>query len=183
MAEVIHEAQHEFWRPPANLKGASEILVTAVANPMAEACSRCHAEFMIGSRFCHTCGAHRPEKNVVNSSSPRLTSREFVAHRLEWLQSAAVALYQSRPKFPAWLRYLHFHEIKNWIGLPTPSLIAFMIGLGCVVGAIGVSLFYKASNLAEFQAIQMWRIEWLLGATASFVAGILLKKPSGDDAD
>ena len=28
-----------------------------------------------------------------------------------------------------------------------------MIGLGCVVGAIGVSLFYKASNLAEFQAI------------------------------
>ena len=53
-----------------------------------------------------------------------------------------------------------------------------MIGLGCVVGAIGVSLFYRASNLAEFQAIQMWRIEWLLAATASFVAGILLKKPS-----
>ena len=52
------------------------------------------------------------------------------------------------------------------------------IGLGCVAGAIGVSLFYRASNLAEFQAIQMWRIEWLLAATASFVAGILLKRPS-----
>jgi hypothetical protein len=52
-----------------------------------------------------------------------------------------------------------------------------------VAGAIGVSLFYKASNLAEFQAIQMWRIEWLLAATASFVAGILLKKPSGRDHD
>jgi hypothetical protein len=50
--------------------------------------------------------------------------------------------------------------------------------LGCVAGAVGVSLFYRASNLAEFQAIQMWRIEWLLAATASFVAGILLKKPS-----
>ena len=37
-----------------------------------------------------------------------------------------------------------------------------------------------ASNLAEFQAIQMWRIEWLLAATASFVAGILLKKPGGN---
>jgi hypothetical protein len=56
-----------------------------------------------------------------------------------------------------------------------------MIGLGCVVGAIGVSVFYKASNLAEFQAIQMWRVEWLLGATASFVAGILLKNPPSND--
>ena len=82
--------------------------------------------------------------------------------------------------FPAWMQHLHFHEIKRWIGLPTASLIAFMIGLGCVVGALAVSLFYKASNLAEFQAIQMWRIEWLLAATASFVAGILLKKPSRD---
>ena len=58
--------------------------------------------------------------------------------------------------------------------------VAFMIGLGCVGGALGVSFFYHASNLAEFQAIQMWRIEWLLAATASFVAGILLKKPSND---
>ena len=83
--------------------------------------------------------------------------------------------------FPDWLHYLHFHEIKRWIGLPTASLIAFMIGLGCVVGAVGVSLFYRAANLAEFQAIQMWRIEWLLAATASFVAGILLKKPSNTE--
>jgi hypothetical protein len=81
-------------------------------------------------------------------------------------------------QFPTWLRYLHFHEIKRWVGLPTAALVAFIIGLGCVAGAIGVSFFYKASNLAEFQAIQMWRIEWLLAATASFVAGILLKKPS-----
>jgi hypothetical protein len=29
----------------------------------------------------------------------------------------------------------------------------------------------------------MWRIEWLLAATASFVAGILLKKPHDIDSD
>jgi hypothetical protein len=29
----------------------------------------------------------------------------------------------------------------------------------------------------------MWRIEWLLAATASFVAGILLKKPSDSNND
>jgi hypothetical protein len=49
-----------------------------------------------------------------------------------------------------------------------------------VAGAIGVGLFFKASNLGEFQAIQLWRIEWLLAATAAFVAGILLKKPSDE---
>ena len=89
-----------------------------------------------------------------------------------------IAASWRKVSLPDWLHYLHFHEIKRWVGLPTAALIAFMIGLGCVVGAIGVSLFYRASNLAEFQAIQMWRIEWLLAATASFVAGILLKKPS-----
>jgi cytosine/uracil/thiamine/allantoin permease len=94
--------------------------------------------------------------------------------------NAMSTLWRNIP-FPAWLRYLHFHEIQRSIGLPTSAFIAFMIGLGCVAGAIGVSLFYRASNLAEFQAIQMWRIEWLLGATAAFVAGILLKKPSDVD--
>lgn len=183
MAEVVHDAQQEFWRPPVALQGASEILVGGVASPMAEVCSRCQAEFMIGSRFCHTCGAHRPGKDAVRTLSAGLMGRDWLISRLDWLRSAAVALYQSRPQFPGWLRYLHFHEIKNRVGLPTPSFIAFMIGLGCVAGAIGVSLFYKASNLAEFQAIQMWRIEWLLGATASFVAGILLKKPSTHDPD
>jgi hypothetical protein len=95
--------------------------------------------------------------------------------------SAFVATVWHKISFPDWAHYLHFHEIKRWIGLPTAPLIAFMIGLGCVAGAIGVSLFYRASNLAEFQAIQMWRIEWLLAATASFVAGILLKKPNANE--
>lgn len=181
MAEVVHDAQQEFWRPPVTLQGASEIVVPTAAPAMAEVCSRCHTEFMIGSRFCHTCGAHRPEKDA-GSLSPKQVARDYMTARLAWLQSTTMTLtlYRRGLKFPAWLRYLHFHEIKNWIGLPTPALIAFMIGLGCVVGAVGVSLFYKASNLAEFQAIQMWRIEWLLAATASFVAGILLKKTSNE---
>jgi len=97
------------------------------------------------------------------------------------LSAALIASSWQKISVPDWLHYLHFHEIKRWVGLPTAALIAFMVGLGCVAGAIGVSLFYRASNLAEFQAIQMWRIEWLLAATASFVAGILLKKPSEDD--
>ncbi len=151
---------------------------------MAEACSSCGTEFMIGSRFCHACGTYRPEKNkAVHAVLSRPATGDFLSEKLSWLQSAAADLNLSRGRIalPAWLRYLHFHEIKRWIGLPTPSLIAFILGLGCVVGALAVSLFYKASNMAEFQAIQMWRIEWLLAATASFVAGILLKKPRDDN--
>jgi hypothetical protein len=174
MAEVVHDIQQEYWRPPVALASAAEIVVPIAPPTMAEVCARCSSEFMIGSSFCHACGAHRPENSSRNA-------RSFVKGKIEWLQSATLDLSKHRFKFPAWLHYLHFHEIKRWVGLPTPSLIAFMIGLGCVVGAIGVSVFYRASNLAEFQAIQMWRIEWLLGATASFVAGILLKKPTSND--
>jgi len=82
-------------------------------------------------------------------------------------------------RIPEWLHYLHFHEIKGRIGLPTASLIAFGVGLGCIAGALLVGLL-TAKTLVDWQAIQFYRAEWLLGATASFVAGILLKKPSGN---
>jgi hypothetical protein len=177
MAEVVQQAPQEFWRPPASLHLPEPVAVETAAPLMAEACPGCETEFMIGSRFCHACGATRPEKDGSPSSFTRGDTRDLLEHRFSrWLQAATVELSRRKVALPSWLRYLHFHEIKRWIGLPTPSLIAFMIGLGCVAGVIGVSLFFRASNLAEFQAIQMWRIEWLLGATASFVAGILLKK-------
>jgi hypothetical protein len=154
---------------------------------MAEACADCGTEFMIGARYCHTCGSRRPAMTIDHSDAAAMASfwSASIAWSTVWMRSASASTATAWRKisFPAWVRYLHFHEIKRWIGLPTASLIAFMIGLGCVAGAVGVSLFYKASTLAEFQAIQMWRIEWLLAATAAFVAGILLKKPSAGDND
>ena len=183
MAEVIHETQQEFWRPPVVREIASEeVIVSDVVPTMAEACPHCATEFLLGSRFCHACGAHRPEKGKGLRVVPaRALARDFFSEKLAWLQSATSDLSKRKIAVPDWLRYLHFHEIKRSIGLPTPSLVAFMIGLGCVLGMLGVSLFYRASNLAEFQAIQMWRIEWLLAAIASFVAGLLLKRPSSDE--
>jgi hypothetical protein len=182
MAEVIHDTQQEFWRPPVVRGiGSEEVTVSDVVPTMAEACAHCGSEFLLGSRFCHACGAHRPEKGKALRVTPtRALARDFFSDKLAWLQSATNDLSKSNIAVPNWLRYLHFHEIKRSIGLPTPSLIAFITGLGCVLGVLGVSLFYRASNLAEFQAIQMWRIEWLLAAIASFVAGMLLKHPSGE---
>lgn len=183
MAEFVHGAQQDFWQSPVRLDPSPTAHVPTGAHPMAEACAGCGAEYMIGARFCHACGLPRPSLAILDSRAEGIpeASVSTPAWLRPWLDLTAGCL--RKISFPDWLRYLHFHEIKRWIGLPTASLIAFFIGLGCVAGAIGVSAFYKASNLAEFQAVQMWRIEWLLAATASFVAGILLKAPSDKDIE
>jgi hypothetical protein len=188
MADVAQDTQQEFWRSPTVLHPLTETALPAAvhsvsSSELADACADCGTEFMIGARFCHTCGLSRPaladaaQTTALSSLWDR--SMTWSAARTRSGSASLVAAWR-KISFPRWMQYLHFHEIQRGIGLPLGSLIAFMIGLGCVLGAIGVSLFYKASNLAEFQAIQMWRIEWLLAATAAFVAGILLKKPSRD---
>ncbi|MGA8763526.1 MAG: hypothetical protein WB562_11735 [Candidatus Sulfotelmatobacter sp.] len=179
MSEVIHDTQHDFWRPPTVRADAPLATIPVTAPGMAAMCAGCGSEFMIAARFCHACGVRRPGVEVaVNADSSIIAGLWAYA---VWLRSTMAAIPWRKIYFPGWLHYLHFHEIKRGVGLPTASLVAFLIGLGCVAGAIGVSLFYRASNLAEFQALQLWRMEWLLGATASFVAGILLKKPSSPD--
>jgi hypothetical protein len=196
MAEVVQDAQQEFWRSPTMLEPA---VLPAAAPEMADACADCGIEFMIGARFCHTCGRRRPVRAAISTDAALAAG--LWARSITWVQgwfpssvlsgfrssfqssTGLIASSWQKVSVPGWLHYLHFHEIKRWIGLPTAALIAFMTGLGCVVGAISVGLFFRASNLAEFQAIQLWRIEWLLAATASFVAGILLKKPTDKDID
>jgi hypothetical protein len=183
MSDVIQNTGQEFWRSPTVLEPLVETAAPAPLLHAAESCADCGSEFMIGARFCHTCGLRRP-KPADAASDARIVaglSTRSIARLREGVASASIAWHKI--SFPSWLQYLHFHEIQRWVGLPIAPLIAFIIGLGCVAGAVGVSLFYRASNLAEFQAIQMWRVEWLLGATASFVAGILLKKPSDSNRD
>jgi hypothetical protein len=181
MAEVINDTQQEFWRSPTVLEPAVEAALPVASQEMAQACAACGSEFMIGARFCHVCGQRRLALVDGRSDIPSMLSLSAPHVARLRTQLNSLAAYWHELDFPEWLRYLHFHEIKRWVGLPTAALVAFIIGLGCVAGALGISLFYHASNLAEFQAIQMWRIEWLLAATASFVAGILLKKPSHNE--
>ena len=116
----------------------------------AQACVSCGSEFMIGAGFCHACGTARQAETAT---------AERTWHGLL-----------------GFLKPLAFHSVKDWLGLPTASLIAFLAGLGCVLAAIAVGLIYSVQNLADFQAIQLWRMQWLLAAVAAFVGGILLKK-------
>jgi hypothetical protein len=127
------------------------MMAVAQVEPMAGACEHCGTEFIIGARFCHVCGTSRAEK----------ASRSVADN---WAQSLE------------FLRALEFHRVKEWFALSTASLIAFLVGIGCILAAITVSIIYSVQNLADFEAIQLWRIEWLLAALAAFVAGILLKR-------
>jgi uncharacterized protein (DUF983 family) len=146
---------------------------------MAEACPRCGTEFLLGSRFCHTCGTRRPEAISSSARADAAILAGLWERGVGKLQSAVASFSLSKIKAPSWIHYLHFHEIKERVGLPTPSLIAFVIGLACIAGALLAGLF-TVKTWNDFQAIQYYRAEWLLAATASFVAGILLKKPSQD---
>jgi hypothetical protein len=173
MAEAAQGTPQEFWQPPTHLLD-EEVIVREPRPAMAEACSRCGTEFLLGSKFCHSCGGRRPE--AISSSAHAAGLWERVVGRT---QSAIAGFSWTKIHFPAWMRHLHFHEIKSRVGLPTGSLIAFVVGLACVAGALLVGLL-TAKTLVDWQAIQYYRAEWLLAATASFVAGILLKKPSRD---
>jgi hypothetical protein len=159
MSEVAQNAERDFWRPPVVTPPAA--LEPATLPNLIEVCDRCETEFIAGSRFCHVCGATRSSQ----STSPVLQN---------WARQAL-----------SWVRHLEFHNIERWIvhtrqrlGLPTMSLAAFAVGLGCLLFAVGVGLFFSVRTTLDWEAVQVWRIQWLLGASASFLAGILLKKSS-----
>jgi len=136
MADAVNQVHQEFWRPPV-----PEI----TASPeRSETCDECGTEFIVGSRFCHSCGASRPKLSAARTIEiPGLTELAALGKRL---------------------------------GLTTPSLAAFLFGIFCMVGAVAVSVIFTAKTALDWQAIQLWRIEWLLAAIAAFGAGCLLKK-------
>jgi hypothetical protein len=189
MSEVAQQAHQEFWRPPSPV-AAEEVEVRPVVPTMAEACPRCGTEFLLGSRFCHTCGGRRLE---AVSEGARADAAVF-ARLWEQAVGRVYALFEGLSyrenwskvwnsiQMPSWARSLHFQEVQGWVGLPTASLIAFFVGIGCFAGALLVGLL-TAKTFVDWQAIQFYRAEWLLAATAAFVAGILLKKPSGRDGE
>jgi len=184
MSEVVHEAQQEFWRPPSPVVPEAMAVGVITAPAMAEVCPQCRTEFLVGSRFCHTCGTNRPVAASGVAASDAAELAGIWQRTVEQMRSVAARCLEAARaiEFPHWLHYLHFHEIKKWVGLPTASLIAFVVGISCVAGALLVGLL-TAKTFVDWQAIQFYRAEWLLAATAAFVAGILLKKPSKHDGE
>lgn len=181
MSEVVQSTQEEFWRPPSH-RLEPDALVRESTPAMAESCPRCGTEYLLGSKFCHSCGVRRPQAVSSAAKADAEALAGLWERSVQRVHSAISGISWSQFRFPSWLRYLHFHEIKSHLGLSTGSLISFVIGMVCVAGALLVGLL-TAKTLVDWQAIQMYRLEWLVAATASFVLGILLKKNPTDDHD
>src|SRR4051812_10397717 len=115
-------------------------------NLRTESCESCGSEFALGARFCHVCGSERG----VEAATPH-----------------------SRWEFA---RVFDLNVIKAAMGLPLASVIFFFVGMACTVAAAVVGFVFTATTLLDWQAVQIWRMEWLLAAVAAFVAGMLLKK-------
>jgi len=120
---------------------------------MAEACKRCGTEFMVGAAFGRTCGANR--------------------HRAE----AATGTWK---KYLEIHKFLDFGSVRSWFGLPLPSLFAFLAGVGFLIVALGMGLV-TVHDISDFEAVQLWRIQWLMAACAAFLVGILLKNRKSEN--
>jgi hypothetical protein len=75
--------------------------------------------------------------------------------------------------FRAWV---DFASLRDALGQTTASLVALILGCACVIAAVVTGFVFTATTLLDWQAVQLWRIEWLLAAVAIFAAGFLLKK-------
>jgi hypothetical protein len=139
MARNLEERQ-EFWKP---------VVPSRQDAPPAEAagqvCEQCGTDFLMGSRFCHVCGADRSS----NLAGPATTGIR------EWFE---------------------FASLRDAMGLTNGSLVALFLGVACLVAAVITGFLYTATTVLDWQAVQIWRIEWLLAALAIFAGGLLLKK-------
>ncbi|HEX4602754.1 MAG TPA: hypothetical protein VH724_02080 [Candidatus Angelobacter sp.] len=72
--------------------------------------------------------------------------------------------------------WVDFASLREALGQSNASLVALILGFACVIAAIVTGFVFTATTLLDWQAVQLWRIEWLLGAVAMFAAGFLLKK-------
>jgi hypothetical protein len=72
--------------------------------------------------------------------------------------------------------WIDLASLREALGQSNYSLVALVLGCACVIAAIVTGFVFTATTLLDWQAVQLWRIEWLLGAVAMFAAGFLLKK-------
>ena len=157
MADVVPNTPQEFWRPPVI---EPVTLSTSVPPAKAEVCDQCETEYIAGSRYCHLCGQSRSEHIDFSFEAFLSQARSLIRH-LEFQNIERVSL-----------------SIRAQLGLSSGALVAFMIGVFCVIASIAVGMVFAVQTTLDWQAVQLWRIEWLLGALVCFVASILLKKPT-----
>ncbi|HUO61432.1 MAG TPA: hypothetical protein VMU24_12240 [Candidatus Acidoferrales bacterium] len=79
-----------------------------------------------------------------------------------------------------WIDRIDLEAARNALGLNTTSLVCLGLAAVCLLAAILTGVLYSASTLTEWQAVQTWRIEWLLACAVLLIAAILFKRELPD---
>lgn len=58
------------------------------------------------------------------------------------------------------------------------ALVCMVIGVACLLGALLTSAFFGQQTVLDWQAVQLWRIEWLLAGIALFALARFLQSES-----
>jgi len=69
---------------------------------------------------------------------------------------------------------IDFYHLRRRLGLSVGAMVCLIIGIICIGAGVATGLMYTASTLVDWQAIQIWRGEWLIAGGVAFVCGILL---------
>ncbi len=110
-------------------------------------CWHCGMDYTPGARYCHSCGGAREGSNV--EVFPDTKERQ-------------------QPE--------NFSGVFQRLGLSVPCVVCLAVAVILALTAISLGVVYREDTLVDWQAVQVWRIEWLLGAAVALLAGILLKK-------
>jgi len=82
----------------------------------------------------------------------------------------------SKPKWNLLSEWMELESICERTGLSTASLALTVLAGICMLAGIMTGLVYNTATLADWQAVQIWRIEWLLATVAALLGAILFKK-------
>jgi hypothetical protein len=148
MAEFRRGTSEEYWRP-ATASGAAFERQGLQTVGSAELCSICGTPYPVGARFCNQCGLNRQAAPLAAS------------HKLKWNPLSD---------------WLDLDGVRERTGLSAISLVLAALAVICMLATIMTGLLYTTATLAEWQAVQTWRIEWLLASVASLLGAILFKK-------
>ena len=135
-----YDERQEFWKPAVTRRREPPQVEAS-----GQVCESCGTDFLMGSRFCHVCGADR-HTNLASSSSKGIRT------------------------------WFDFASLRDALGQTNGSLIALFLGCACIIAAAVTGFLYTATTVLDWQAVQVWRIEWLLAALAIFGAGLLLRR-------
>ena len=109
-------------------------------------------EPLVRHDLCHRCGS----EFVVDSPYCRMCGRA---------REGEIRPVKSR------LQLLDFYQLRRRLGLSLSAMVCLVVGLVCIGAAVATGFIYTAGTLVDWQAVQIWRGEWLIAAGAwSFFA-------------